>query len=114
AGHVAERTGIRVALRARGAESRMRRELETLLYRFVQEALTNVVRHARAKTVRVDLVGQNGSMIAAVSDDGVGLAANGSSHKGFGLLGMRERLERTGDRLQMTCRRGDETRAEAA
>jgi len=112
-GTFAHRTGIRVALKARSAEPRMRRGLETLLYRFVQEALTNVARHARARQVQISLVGQDGSIRAVVSDDGVGMPSGSPKPAGLGLLGMRERIERTGGTLRIISQRGAGTRLEA-
>ncbi len=109
-GDFARRTGIEVALRARGAESRTRPEIETLLYRFVQEALTNVVRHARARRVHVSLTGAHGEVKALVADDGAGMPAGGPAPGGLGLLGMRERIERIGGHLEIESRRGSGTR----
>ncbi len=113
-GIVTSRTGLRVTLRARGAEGRIRREVETLLYRFVQEALTNVVRHARARRVQIVLTGADGRMRAIVSDDGVGMRLNGSAPKGLGLLGMRERLERIGGSLRIASTPAGGTRLEVS
>jgi signal transduction histidine kinase len=104
------RTGVKVALRAHGAESRIATRLETLLFRFVQEALTNVARHARAHRVQVSLVQDNGLLRATVSDDGVGMAARKSRRGGLGLLGMRERIERARGRLRIVSRPGHGTR----
>jgi signal transduction histidine kinase len=111
-GDFARRTGIQVALRARGAESRTRREIETLLYRFVQEALTNVARHARARRVQVQLTGVSGRVKAVVADDGVGInmRRGGPPPRGLGLLGMRERIERIGGSLTIDSSRGSGTR----
>lgn len=113
AGVFAGRTGIRVALRARAAEARIRRELETLLYRFVQEALTNVVRHAQARRVQISLTGGGGRMRAVVWDDGVGMTPARPRRNGLGLLGMRERVERAGGSLRIHSKPGFGTRLEA-
>ncbi|HEX9427306.1 MAG TPA: GAF domain-containing protein [Candidatus Polarisedimenticolia bacterium] len=113
-GNFASRTGIHVALRARGAEVRMRREIETLLYRFVQEALTNVARHARARRVQINLLSARGQMKAVVSDNGVGIGERGNRTTGLGLLGMRERIERIGGELRIDSRQGGGTRLEAS
>jgi signal transduction histidine kinase len=106
----ARRTGVRVEVAADNAGPRPRREVETLLYRFVQEALTNVARHARARRVRVSLAGANGTVRAIVQDDGVGFAGNGSRPGGLGLLGMRERIERQGGTLRIGSRPAKGTR----
>lgn len=68
--------------------------IELSAYRIVQEALTNVRRHAGVvKRVEVSIVRANDSLSIEVADDGRGAAANaGANHAGFGLLGMRERV----------------------
>ena len=67
------------------------------LYRAAQEAMTNVVRHAGARTVTVSLFERNGEIAVSVEDDGRGLAAE--TRHGFGLLGMAERARAAGGRL---------------
>ena len=88
----AEHTGIAVDLEASTISERLPVEIETAIFRIVQEALTNVVKHARAQRVSV-LVTRAGDRIKAViEDDGTGFdpsAADG----GIGLIGMRERIE---------------------
>jgi signal transduction histidine kinase len=108
-----QRTGIRVALEARDGGRRLGRELETLLYRFVQEGLTNVARHAKARRVRVGLRSTNGLLRASVSDDGCGISANGRRRAGLGLLGMRERIERAAGRFRIESGQGRGTRLTA-
>ena len=70
-------------------------------YRFLQEALTNVVRHAQATTVKVQLQCDDQTVSLRVRDDGIGFASprGGDNQSGLGLLGMRERFERLGGRL---------------
>lgn len=71
---------------------RLDEQTETHLFRIAQEALTNVARHAHAGSVSVNLSEQGGAIVLRVSDDGVGLGANGdSSHRSFGLTGMKAR-----------------------
>lgn len=65
-------------------------------YRIVQEALTNVIKHARASRVRVALRPEGGSLIVDVVDDGVGTAGDPPLHTGFGLIGLRERAASVG------------------
>ena len=75
--------------------------LETAIYRVVQEALTNVLKHAKAKRVSLILHRSVDQMSAVIEDDGLGfdpetaLKANGR----LGILGMRERLELVGGAL---------------
>lgn len=81
-----------------GQSSGLTPELETTAYRLVQEALTNVVKHARASRVRVSVVVDEGEMLVSVRDDGHGFDAS-SRTAGFGLAGMRERVGLAGGRL---------------
>lgn len=72
------------------------------LYRMVQEALTNVLRHARASEVHVELRREAAQVEVSVRDNGVGLARGMAAHDSqFGLLGMRERAEMLGGQFQL-------------
>ena len=73
-------------------------ELPVTIYRVVQEALSNVAKHARASAIRVSVRTEERSVIAEVSDDGCGFAAESVSG-GFGLTGMRERVLTAGGTL---------------
>jgi signal transduction histidine kinase len=66
-------------------------ELEITVYRVVQEALTNITKHARADSARVSLTRSDGQLLIEVSDDGVGFDP-ATPTGGFGLAGMRERV----------------------
>jgi signal transduction histidine kinase len=70
----------------------------TCIYRVVQEALTNCVRHARARRVAVRLIGRPTSLELNVEDDGVGTSLIGP-RRGLGLLGLDERVRELGGRL---------------
>jgi signal transduction histidine kinase len=88
----AEHTGIQVDLEASMLTERPPVEVETAIFRIVQEALTNVVKHARAQRVSVLVTRAGGRIKAVIEDDGTGFdptAADG----GIGLIGMRERIE---------------------
>jgi signal transduction histidine kinase len=84
-----------------GDEDRLAPELETTVYRIVQEALTNVVKHARARTVDIAVREAGGGLDVRVADDGAGLAAGARDGAGFGLVGMRERVEIAGGELHV-------------
>ncbi|HSC48704.1 MAG TPA: GAF domain-containing protein [Gaiellaceae bacterium] len=88
----AEHTGIAVDLEASAITERLPMEVETAIYRIVQEALTNVVKHARAQRVSVLLTRANGRIKAVIEDDGTGFDQN-ATDGGIGLIGMRERIE---------------------
>jgi signal transduction histidine kinase len=75
-------------------------ELETTIYRLIQEALTNVVRHAHAQSVRVAVTAGEGEVTVEVQDDGVGFNANARA-SGFGVAGMRERVYLAGGVLSI-------------
>jgi signal transduction histidine kinase len=97
----AEQTGISVDFQTALAEERLPEEIETALYRIVQESLTNVVKHARARRVSILLARKHGSVKAVVEDDGRGFDPADQSDRGFGLVGMRERLALLGGRLEV-------------
>lgn len=87
--------------------TRLSRQEETVLYRVVQEALTNVVRHARAKAASVVATVRKGSVRLVVEDDGVGFDPAGlAPAEMIGLLGMRERLELLGGSLRLEAAPG--------
>jgi signal transduction histidine kinase len=75
-------------------------DTESTVYRVVQEALTNVAKHADADHVRVEVERVNGSVEVVVEDDGCGFDP-GAASGGLGLVGMRERVELTGGRLDI-------------
>ena len=72
-------------------EDRLDEDLETAVYRLVQEALTNVAKHARANQVRVALSESDGQLLVEVKDDGAGFTPDARG-QGFGLGGMHERV----------------------
>jgi signal transduction histidine kinase len=73
------------------AEFRHEAEIESTIYRLVQEALTNVAKHAGATHAQVRVSDQGNDVVVTVHDDGKGFDTRASS-PGFGLVGMRERL----------------------
>jgi signal transduction histidine kinase len=83
------------------ADRRLGSELETTIYRLVQEALTNVAKHARAEHARVIIDGAQGRIRVEVSDDGAGFDPAMATN-GFGLAGMRERVHLSGGELTVT------------
>ncbi|HET7556099.1 MAG TPA: GAF domain-containing protein [Gaiellaceae bacterium] len=89
----AEQTGIKVDLEAGSITQRLPVEVETAIYRIVQESLTNVVKHARAQRVSVLLTRANGRIKAVIEDDGNGFEPSAADAGGIGLIGMRERIE---------------------
>jgi signal transduction histidine kinase len=94
-----EQTGLQVDLEAQ-IGARVPSDVETALYRIVQEALTNIVKHAQASSVSIVLSRTSRSITAVVEDDGRGFAYDGGSD-GLGLLGMGERLALLGGKLKV-------------
>jgi signal transduction histidine kinase len=86
-------------------------ELEVVLYRLVQEALTNVARHAAARRVRVTLAREGDVLRVVVQDDGRGVPGTPQPH--LGLLGMRERVTALGGSLEIGGAPGAGLRLEA-
>src|SRR6187397_716554 len=89
----AEHTGISVDLETGGLTERPPVEVETAIYRIVQESLTNVVKHAQASSVSVVVTRGDGRIKAVIEDDGKGFAPETVGGEGIGLVGMRERIE---------------------
>jgi signal transduction histidine kinase len=98
--------------RAPIGQQRLDAELESTVYRVIQEALTNVSRHAQATRATVSVVRRDGLIRAEVTDDGRGLSRDGEPahlsgprgdglQGGFGLSGMRERAELVGGELEI-------------
>ena len=89
---------------------RLGRSAEIAVYRIVQELLTNVTRHAQARTVSVEVVLRGNDLVLSVEDDGVGMQVPEQPHT-FGILGMRERARSIGGDLTLDSTPGAGTRA---
>ena len=109
----AGRTGIQVELHTVGLDGpRLSSEVETALYRIVQEALTNVLKHAGASHVSVVLNRLDREVSAVIEDDGRGFdpeAQQAAGGTGLGLLGMRERARQLGGRITVESTPGTGT-----
>jgi two-component system NarL family sensor kinase len=103
---VEKRTGVAVVLEIVGDEGTADPDAETLVFRVVQEALTNVVRHANVASARVKVEHRPGSILVTVEDLGTGfdaeavLAAKGEEH-GFGVRAMRDRVQSFSGRFRL-------------
>jgi signal transduction histidine kinase len=97
----AEQTKIRVGFESSLGGERLAPEVETALYRIVQESLTNVVKHAHARSVSIVLARQPNAVLVVVEDDGTGFDFEQTRPDGFGLEGMRERVGLLGGTLKI-------------
>ncbi|MFQ5883090.1 MAG: ATP-binding protein [Candidatus Methylomirabilales bacterium] len=108
---MAERSGLTISVDV--GVGRLSTTVETTLYRVVQEALTNAVRHARAKRVRLEVRAEGPVIMAVVQDDGrgfdVGATLARRGDRGLGLIGMRERVEALGGEMNIVSAPGKGT-----
>ncbi|MBN2370237.1 MAG: PAS domain S-box protein [Vicinamibacteria bacterium] len=104
-GEFARHTGIQCALRVRPDDLDLPRELSTAVFRIVQEALTNVARHAHATRVEVALALAGGRLGLLIDDDGRGIRGEAlRDPASFGLMQMRERAIACGGDLAIEGR----------
>ncbi len=90
--------GVKVDFKTAGRVRRLPRQLEATIFRVVQEALSNIVRHAGASNAGVDLHFRKGIITVDITDDGSGFDLEEAMSlkdglRGFGLIGMKERVE---------------------
>jgi two-component system, NarL family, sensor histidine kinase DevS len=86
--------------------SRLPEDVETAVYRIVQEALTNVVKHARAERVSIVLTRTPDGVLVVIEDDGRGFETDEIRGGGLGLTGMRERVDLLEGKLEIESARG--------
>lgn len=106
---------IEVDLQANGFKGRLPSEMETVLYRIVQESLTNIAKHAQAHTVSIVLREDGEAVYATIVDDGIGfdleqLQRTPNQERGLGLAGMHERALLLNGSLNIESRPGHGTR----
>ncbi|MFN2544584.1 MAG: sensor histidine kinase [Actinomycetota bacterium] len=107
-----DRHALHIAVRSEGLEDRLPPNLETAAYRIVQEALTNVVRHANARAVDIDLVRRDHELLVTLRDDGMGFdpaRVNREESDGVGLIGMLERARLVGGEVWIESAPGQGT-----
>ena len=96
------RTGIEVKVEASGMPERLSSAQETALYRVVQGALSNVLQHAHAKHVTLNLHATRRLLILSIEDDGSGFDVSGTlPQRAFGIMAMRERVELLGGKFHI-------------
>src|SRR5258706_408790 len=105
---ISKRTGVRVHVSAEESAGELPDELKTCIYRVVQEALHNCMRHAQARNVSVVVGHQLNRILLSVEDDGHGFDAR--RVRGLGLVGMEERVKHLGGAFEVRSNPGSGTR----
>jgi signal transduction histidine kinase len=109
---ISKRANLAIHVRA-SVSRRLTSAIETALYRIVQEALTNVVKHAQARNVWIHAWIENQTVCCSIRDDGSGFDAHkvqtASGRKGLGLIAMQERVSAIGGTLRIGSRPGQGT-----
>jgi signal transduction histidine kinase len=105
----AAQTEIDVRFESGLGDERLAEEVETALYRIVQESLTNVVKHAHARVVSIVLARKLDAVAVVIEDDGSGFDPSAARDGGFGLEGMRERAGLLEGKFQIESREGGGT-----
>jgi signal transduction histidine kinase len=106
---IEERSSLTLDVNVNVPQGKLPPEHETAIYRIVQEALTNVIKHASARSVSIVVASSNGSVRAIVEDDGNGFATSNVREHALGLVGMRERAQLLGGRLEVESAPGSGT-----
>ena len=101
---------IQMDLVQSGLTDRLSPDVETTIYRIIQEALTNVAKHARAARCRISLRRAGDRVTVTIEDQGVGFDASAPGRAGLGLVGIRERAHRLRGSLTIESAPGEGTR----
>jgi len=108
-------TGIKATLKTSPKEFQVEDKLSIMLYRIIQESLTNVSRHSKAKNVWVTIESDENHLRLTVRDNGIGIEKEKlTDPKSFGLMGLRERARAYGGELKITGKKGVGTRVDVA
>jgi signal transduction histidine kinase len=106
---IAKRAGLTLSIE-NGLEERLPTALESALYRVAQESLNNIARHARASGAWIRIARDSDGIRCTIRDDGIGFDADSvmarKGERGFGLIGMRERLTTIGGTLEINSAAG--------
>jgi PAS domain S-box-containing protein len=107
----ASRNGVRCEVSVPPVDLHLDGDRATAAFRIFQECLTNVIRHAQAKSVRVSLCQEDENIVLVVEDDGIGFRESDLSHSlgSLGLLGMKERAQFCGGDVQISSSPGNGT-----
>ena len=111
-------TGIEIDQAINLQEERVPQPLKIIIYRVLQESLTNIAKHSNARNVSISLGTRNGRLNLSVEDDGNGfdiarIDVHPTMQNGFGLISMRERVELSGGEFEVYSDVGEGTRISA-
>jgi signal transduction histidine kinase len=107
------RPELQISFSSQNVSGRLNLQLEIVCFRIIQEALTNIARHAKAHTIEICLDIRNGQLRLFIKDDGIGfdvqshMESHGFERGGIGLLGMRERAASVGGKFTITSSKND-------
>jgi len=108
--YLSERSGVEIELKCVGMNKRLEPDHEITIYRIIQEALTNVIKHARAGKAKVKLERKGDAIRLKIKDDGRGFSPEREKKRGgLGLLGIRERAVSAGGNFQIKSSPGKGT-----
>lgn len=109
---VSESSDLKIAFRMVGFKGRVDTEIETVLYRLSQAALTNTLKHSKAKNFNLSIIKSYPHIILSAEDDGIGFDEGElyNRKKGLGLLSMRERAAMMGGKFSLRTSEGKGTR----
>jgi signal transduction histidine kinase len=112
--HVSSR--LEIDFQVVGNSRRLLPELETVLFRIIQEGLTNIIRHAKTNQALVRIIFETDQVILQIRDAGVGFSVlpNISAMPGWGLVGMQERAESVGGTFRLRSKSGEGTNLEVS
>jgi signal transduction histidine kinase len=108
---IAEHTGIKVSVKSVLSETEISKETTTAVFRIFQETLNNSVKHSKASAIKVNISSDKHYCRMEIEDDGVGFAQNENSlKKGFGIIGMKERVIMMNGEIKITSRKNKGTK----
>ncbi|SHH75073.1 Signal transduction histidine kinase [Caloranaerobacter azorensis DSM 13643] len=102
-----KKTGTDIKLKIKGNQIKIPSNISTVLYRIIQESLTNAVRHGKATKINIEIVFRENSVNFCIRDNGIGVH---NIKEGYGLKGIRERVEHFNGKVKFESRGGFEVK----
>ncbi|KGG80368.1 hypothetical protein Y919_06535 [Caloranaerobacter azorensis H53214] len=102
-----KKTGTDIKLKIKGNQIKIPSNINTVLYRIIQESLTNAVRHGKATKINIEIVFKENSVNFCIRDNGIGVD---NIKEGYGLKGIRERVEHFNGKVKFESRGGFEVK----